>query len=392
MNSVKPLLENFSLPISIESDDCYFNKLNEKLYEYQQYINFNFDENDDLKNNVSKNIENIVNSIKYTYNAELNNAYNSIYDIIKNYTQHRMIVSTLDDSPAIRGLTKIRQGIAEKKSFSTDFRDQIASVIPTFFKARITENSTVYNNLDLLHIPFDKRYLVSSQRFSIPGVPCMYFGTTSYVCFIELDQPCKENIYFSSYKINPEKKVLNLSITQQLINGLIMVNHILDTQEVQDILEFFPLIIATSFKVVPKEEHLNQTRFFKSDYIVSQLVMQCLKPLKIDGIAYVSKKFREDTHDQLKTNFAFPIFHNIDSTSEDYGDFAKELKMTSPKTLKELINISNKNLQKDSNFNFSEVWTSYDKTKEYNKMNQEINFKKIDRTLSTGLHHDFFSS
>lgn len=80
--------------------------------------------------------------------------------------------------------------------------------------------------------------MVSTQRFSIPGVPCLYLGTTSYVCWLEMDKP--HDSEFNVY--------------------------------------------ATSFSIKNKE------RKFKSEYIVSQLIMQCLSELLIDGIAYASKK------------------------------------------------------------------------------------------------------
>ena len=45
-----------------------------------------------------------------------------------------------------------------------------------FFKARIS--SQVLNKFDMFHIPFNKRYLIENQRYSITGQPMLYIGSS----------------------------------------------------------------------------------------------------------------------------------------------------------------------------------------------------------------------
>lgn len=71
----------------------------------------------------------------------------------------------------------------------------------------------------MLHIPFNKRELIKTQRFSISGVPCLYLGTTSYVCWLEMNKPRDSEFNVSSYKIPGQLKILNLVGDQMLING-----------------------------------------------------------------------------------------------------------------------------------------------------------------------------
>lgn len=79
--------------------------------------------------------------------------------------------------------------------------------------------------------------------------------------------------------------MLNLAITQHLINGLAAFNDEW-LKDALSLIELFPLIIATSYKV------RDNNRSFKSEYIISQLVMQCLPLLETEGVAYISKKSR----------------------------------------------------------------------------------------------------
>lgn len=36
---------------------------------------------------------------------------------------------------------------------------------------------------DIFHIPFNQRHLVSAQRYSVAGLPCLYLGTSLYICW-----------------------------------------------------------------------------------------------------------------------------------------------------------------------------------------------------------------
>lgn len=372
-------VKNFDLPILITEDADYLENLEIKLREYQHQIETIFKDNHEIKQNVNKNVESILNAIRYVYNANFIEAYKSIFSILDKYANHKMIVTTLDNSPAIRGVSRLRKGLQEKTGYSTDYRDKLAAVAPTFFRARTRKNLEIFTKKDLLHIPFNRRSIVSSQRFSIPGLPCMYFGTTSQVCLTELDNPLEEDVYLSSYKIDAEKKILNLAITQDLINILIVDKRILKEEEAQDLFEIFPLVIATSFKV-SFEDPNKDMRSFKSDYIISQLIMQCLDSLNIDGLAYISKKSGQDTDAQLKTNFAFPIFSKPNETN--YGTFTKEISMTEPITLKDLLkNNKNKYLKSKQEEIFSELWGRHVNKENHVKEYPQIDFKIIDKLL-----------
>ncbi len=91
----------------------------------------------------------------------------------------------------------------------------------------------------MLHIPFCNRELVSTQRFSVPGVPCLYLGTTSYVCWLEMDKP-QDNIFnVSAFELPENLNILNLVIDHHLINRQIQA--IVENNEDEKILNYYKI-------------------------------------------------------------------------------------------------------------------------------------------------------
>jgi hypothetical protein len=67
----------------------------------------------------------------------------------------------------------------------------------------------------LFHISFQDRHIVNRQRYSIPGLPCLYLGSSLYVCWEELDRPPFHSVYAAAFRVRkPETiKVLDFSET-----------------------------------------------------------------------------------------------------------------------------------------------------------------------------------
>lgn len=185
---------------------------------------------------------------------------------------------------------------------------------------RIRKLPSVYNvdAKELFHIPINKRGIVKTQRYSIPGYPCLYLGKSIYGCWEELHRPhvymCAVSRFQNTKKLNlinlsiPEKECLNLPDTQKLI----------------------PLIIACMMPVSKDSDT------YKPEYIVPQLVFELLiKNRKIGntiihGIEYTSTHvntefdFSKDTF----TNYAIPV---VDINGEN--QYCKELCSTFQLTL-----------------------------------------------------------
>ena len=140
----------------------------------------------------------------------------------------------------------------------------------------------------MLHIPFNKREIIKSQRFSIPGLPCLYLGNTTYDCWIELGRPADYMFNVSPALLDNTQKVLNLAVSIRYFYEYLTPKDTCDVAEMKKemltLLKLVILNICTSYRVI------NDDRNFKSEYIVSQMIMLACKRRGLDGIAYFSKR------------------------------------------------------------------------------------------------------
>lgn len=324
-------LNDYKLPIKINLDSEYYETLSGKLNDYLKEIHKTKGIDSNTVKQTEENIKLIKESIICYFDADIASAKMKVMHILKKYEKNPFVISNIDDSYAFRGLSKLisiqMQGCDEIYSLN----DQLPL---TFFKARI--GSHRFDKGEFLHIPFRKRGNVSTQRFSIAGVPCMYFGISSYVCWLELGRPADGEFNVASYKLPKSIRILNLAITQHLINGTSNIKFSKSPETAlaycKSMIEVLPLVIAISFQV--KE----QNRVFKTEYIVSQLIMQCLKELKVDGVAYISKQVSDDTLGYTHAvNLAIPMKNNI---GKEFSELAYEIEFSEPVNLAEFLKLS----------------------------------------------------
>ena len=329
-------INGFKLPIEVKSDDDYLKKLTAVLNEYYNFLSNNsaFKYEMKLLEDVKENNDKIIESIKKYYSGEIVESKKHIKEILVNYKDDddNFFVSELDKSYAFRQIATFvnlhSQGDERKYKEMNEYE-------LSFFKARTDE---VTERKEMLHIPFNKRGIISTQRFSIAGIPCIYMGTTSYVCWLELGRPSNNKFYVSSYKFNDEDKklkILNLVISEPLINGIFNrgIEKEGSKQKILQIrmLKLWPLICATSFSIV------EENRKFRSEYIISQLIMHCLKELNIDGVAYLSKKGKDDFQFPQGVNLAIPVFEHFEE--ELYGKQCAELLLSKPYNYEAFLNL-----------------------------------------------------
>jgi hypothetical protein len=170
-----------------------------------------------------------------------------------------------------------------------------------WYRARNGEEGKEFSVLDMFHIPFNKRGIVRTQRFSCPGYPCLYLSRSTYGCWEELGRPLMGESMVSRYESNTNLRLVDLR-----------------TPEYQDWIKktekyvlFFPIIMASSFKVKSESDT------FKPEYIVPQLIMETIIKYNrkannntyIHGVYYSSVNKNEDfkfSKDKLY-NIAVPV-------------------------------------------------------------------------------------
>lgn len=200
------------------------------------------------------------------YEGKIVDAYNIIDGLVKEYKENSIIFSKLSKSYSFNYY------VIENKQW-----DEF-----TFFRARIGDIENENKKDVLKHTPFDMISKIGSYRFSIPGQPCLYLGSTSYACWIEMGKPSDRDFNVGCILLNKDYEILNLSTDIRVFLGAISV--LREDSDIQMMFKSYLLSQVTSFCV--KEEKRN----FKSEYIISQLITLACKSNGIEGISYISKR------------------------------------------------------------------------------------------------------
>ena len=170
---------------------------------------------------------------------------------------------------------------------------------------------------DLFHIPFSMRHFVNAQRYSVAGLPCLYLGTSLYICWQEMDKPDLGKLYISSFRSKDSKsRVLNLAA------GFLY--HRTKSKYAEEItfednsiklsyLILWPLIAACNY--IKSESNAP----FIQEYIIPNLLMQWISRkdgTPISGIAYRSTKFSKPSQSPQALNVVLPPKVNYAETVE----------------------------------------------------------------------------
>lgn len=194
-----------------------------------------------------------------------------------------------------------------KEALETVPRTRIHQRFP-MYKMRHVENGCSPDHEGLFHISFSHRGKVPSNRFSAPGIPCLYMGLSAAICWEELKRPNIQNTYISMFQPQGHYGYINLNLpifdSWHERNGIIFVH---DLQQ-------FPFIIASMVHVAHNEDN------FKPEYIIPQLIMQWVIDKRKDdndnknlGVFYSSIYFDyTDLYPNISryTNVAIPAICN----------------------------------------------------------------------------------
>lgn len=283
------------MPRIIGTSNEYQTKLEELLNRYLAFCKNNLTEleiNYEIAFNISTNINNVL---RFYFEGNIKTVYENIYELFEKNIKY-LFVEEFDNL----------YDNGENKLFNV-------------YRSRYSDKK-LSNIEEMFQIPFDQRYKVDEQRFSIKGIPCLYLGSTPYVCFKEIRQYKKDNDKFYTSRFQYKKglnfKILNLATHFQDIfrvtmdtdnlNSLdaIAYGKISQEEYLKKTIYTFPIQCACSFLVEENE------RNFKIEYAVPQIIMNCIKSFQIDGVSYCSTKFDEKNPYSvyLMTNFSIPAY------------------------------------------------------------------------------------
>ncbi|TGD76971.1 RES domain-containing protein [Hymenobacter wooponensis] len=193
----------------------------------------------------------------------------------------------------------------------------------------------------MFHIPFDRRYLVANQRFSISGYPCLYAASSVHLAYKELRNPgWTPSLYAAKLKAvrNEIGQIVLLDLrnhVSEMRRKHIDRPHSYDGQ----LMKFFatwPLVMATSVPVRDSDR-------FHEEYVIPQLVLEWVNTTSrgggrggfFSGIAFSSSRLSpEDPTYADAYNVVIPA-HS--STSKGLCPVrTKQIQVSSPITIESL--------------------------------------------------------
>jgi len=299
----------------------YYSKeeVSEQLALYKPYLDIfkadcfktisEWDGNDFLSHIVS-NIEDVIKHLKTTSENQVQTFIKkAIIEETGKYYKYFIKVIKL----ALEGKRSEAYGVLSTKiltktafSFSTfsEFTNYHINRADSDFVYRMRVNDNTFNNTfrgeDMFHIPFEKRHLIGNNRFSLSGLPCLYFGNNVYCCWEELNRPRVDDCFISKFNLTGHSFIdLSISPTRvdQAINSLYDKLKMLDFSYesevkaieyyINDYLKIWPIIFCCSVRTFYKHS------VFKPEYIFPQLLLEWLisdRWATFDGIKFLSTK------------------------------------------------------------------------------------------------------
>lgn len=349
--------KSFLFPMEVENDSDYLIELKSIFNRYQDFLrselpnlyilnsqsdNANWDIDMILKK-TDTTCKKIIDCIELYYRGRISQSQRIIKEIINSIRvsdQNNFFVSTLNQSYATRNMASFP--FLSIMSDAVNWNQKKSSIPLSLFRARTDQVSHYY---EMGHIPLNMREKIGTQRFSIPGIPCLYLGTSSLDVWEELRRPSFHDLNVCAVSLTEQGKqlsVLNLSTDMYLIKNIHYALTKMPQMEttirskLYNLLEtlycIWPLVCATSFKVI------QSTKLFHSEYIISHLIMLNLKEFNIDGIAYTSKRIMPHgdgwSFPQL-INIAIPVFDA--GKNPIHGKVYESFKFTNPKNFAKYI-------------------------------------------------------
>lgn len=189
-------------------------------------------------------------------------------------------------------------------SYSLLEEEELSITDKVFYRGRKAEER-ILNCYDMFHIPYDKRYLVGNQRFSLSGYPLLYLNASIDGVIAELDIT-EENFneyVFSSFHFKEKSKIYSLAnpfkdflLKKYEKNS----NNIYKEESISQKTikrKLFKFILASICCFEKRIQHKAQEKkginIFYEEYIIPQALTQVLKLFKYDGIFYPSTRIKE---------------------------------------------------------------------------------------------------
>lgn len=325
--------------------------------------------------------------------------YATLYKHLKKYRED--IEQTCDDSNLCATVKKVCRGLCAAVDFSfrgypekayKRFEDvmEILGKDPLLVdKENINKeplyrvvdvgNAAVPNRKRVFHVPFSMRSKMSTQRYSIPGFPSLYLGTSVDLCCMETGKdPQRDYVCVSRYELQTDYRVIYriIDTNQRPVfdNDAFMIFDVSIKPEIalkkinydegikkigKRYIMWYPLISACSYIRAMRDDP------YSAEYIIPQLFIQWVRLQDKDavvGIKYFScSSFYAST---LGNNYVFPTigtpYHARKTISDYCARLSHRFKLTIPRFIMEYdsINTCVEVMRKDNNLDYIEEYNT----------------------------------
>lgn len=191
-----------------------------------------------------------------------------------------------------------------------------------YYRIRTDQINNANGDGELFHIPFEKRHLVSSMRFSIPGYPALYLGNNFTTAWAELNMPNLKGISFA--KLRFKQQVVFLDLCYPMLTP--------KDWEYYSLFVFYPLLISCMVRV----KYTNAP--FKPEYIMPQIMLKIVREhgSYFSGIMYMSNKSDKIASKYPLNNRNLVVCVNNTLCKSGYDrDLASKMQMTDIHTITE---------------------------------------------------------
>lgn len=145
----------------------------------------------------------------------------------------------------------------------------------------------------LFHVPFEKRKAIGTNRYSIPGFPCIYLSDSLHASWSECLKDTSEAFHSASFTNKRPLYFADLVPLNVLLSDIKKGKTVYPSLTLNkmyfDYACIYPLILACHSKIKYKSSYNGEVQF-RSEYIIPQLLMQWYreKEIILDGIRYLS--------------------------------------------------------------------------------------------------------
>lgn len=286
------IVKELYAPYVVEKDEDYYKDLKIK-YRLLFDVAKKAEADEESLKIIRQYSDKVKKSIRLYYDGSISKAHNLVKNLVKGCADDSLAVNTIINSEAFPGIK------------GTEIQ---------FFRARLGDDVKAYKAKEMLHLPFSMRAKTGNYRFSIPGIPSLYLGNSSYACWIELGCPPEYKLNVAPVVLEGSQKIFNLAVMFRSWRNL----DELEESKVHCWLKLLILMMATSYTV---EE---SGRIFKSEYIVPQSIMLACKELGYDGVAYFSKQVSDEIFAYAAINLAlFAPYQN----NKEYSPVCEHIKV-----------------------------------------------------------------